>query len=145
MGFRVNKRIKLCKGVTLNVGKKGISTSVKVGNTTINSKGRVTTRIAPGVSYTTNLNTNKNKATKANNNQAQNNTYIAPTREPVERSKSISIILCCLGFIGLGGFHKFYEKKYVIGVIYLITMGLFFIGTIIDLIALIGKPSKYYI
>lgn len=145
MGFRVNKRIKLCKGVSLNVGKKGISTSVKIGNTTINSKGRVTTRIAPGVSYTTNLNTDKNKATKINNSQMQNNVYSTSTRGSIERNKSISIILCCLGFIGLGGFHKFYEKKYVMGVIYLLTMGLFFIGTIIDLICLTGKPSKYYV
>lgn len=55
MGFRIRKSMSLGKGVRVNFGKEGISTSVKIGNTTINSKGRVTTRLAPGVSYTTNL------------------------------------------------------------------------------------------
>ena len=138
MGFQVNKRVKLCKGVSLNIGKKGISTSVKVGNTTINSKGRVTTRIAPGVSYTTNLKA-KSKAS-SNNNQVNYNTY---SGELLERDKTTSILLCCLGFVGIGGIHKFYEKKYIMGIIYLLTFGLFFIGTIIDLVSLLSKPKKY--
>ena len=57
MAFRFNKRIKIAKGLHLNVGKKGLSTSVKIGNTTINSKGRMTTSIpGTGLSYSTNLN-----------------------------------------------------------------------------------------
>ncbi|MBQ4164032.1 MAG: DUF4236 domain-containing protein [Turicibacter sp.] len=56
MGLRFRKRVKLCKGVYLNFGKKGMSTSFKIGNTTINSKGRVTTSIpGTGLSYVTNL------------------------------------------------------------------------------------------
>lgn len=60
MGFRVRGRIKVCKGVYINVGKKGItSVSAKVGGTTINRnrKGRVkaTTRVCKGVSYETTL------------------------------------------------------------------------------------------
>ena len=56
MGFRVRGRIKVCKGVYINVGKKGItSVSGKVGGVTINKnrKGRVkaTTRVCKGVSY----------------------------------------------------------------------------------------------
>ena len=61
------------------------------------------------------------------------------------KSKSTAILLCCLGFIGLGGIHKFYEGKAGMGVIYLFTMGLCGIGTIIDLITLLGKPSTYYV
>ena len=145
MGFRVNKRIKICKGVHVNIGKKGLSTSVKVGNTTINSRGRVSTRIAPGISYTTNLNSSNNN--KANNiNYAvvnKNNKYINKT--PIEKDKVISIILCCIGFIGIGGIHKFYEQKYLLGVVYLFTGGLFLIGTIIDLITLLSNPRKYIV
>lgn len=55
MGFRVNKRIRVAKGVSLNISKKGVSTSVKVGKTTINSRGKVTTNIAPGISHQTDL------------------------------------------------------------------------------------------
>ena len=56
MGFRVRGRIKVCKGVYINVGKKGItSVSGKVGGVTINKnrKGRVkaTTRVCKGVSH----------------------------------------------------------------------------------------------
>ena len=61
------------------------------------------------------------------------------------KDKTTSIILCCLGFFGLAGFHKFYEGKIVIGIIYLFTCGLCFIGTIIDLISLLGKPKSYYV
>lgn len=62
MGFRIRKSMSLGKGVRVNFGKKGISTSIKIGNTTINSKGRVTTRLAPGVSYTTDLKQTGNRS-----------------------------------------------------------------------------------
>lgn len=56
MGLRVNKRIKIAKGLYLNVGKKGMSASVKVGNVTYNSRGRVTASIpGTGISYSTSL------------------------------------------------------------------------------------------
>lgn len=56
MGLRFNKRIKIAKGIHVNVGKKGISTSVKVGNVTYNSRGRVTASIpGTGISYSKSL------------------------------------------------------------------------------------------
>ncbi|MBW3092627.1 DUF4236 domain-containing protein [Bifidobacterium sp. 82T10] len=55
MGFSFRKSKSLGKGLRLNLGKKGVSVSVKVGNTTFSSTGRVTTRIAPGISYSTSL------------------------------------------------------------------------------------------
>lgn len=55
MGFRIRKSISLGKGLQLNFGRKGVTASLKLGNATINSKGRVTTRLAPGISYTTGL------------------------------------------------------------------------------------------
>lgn len=61
------------------------------------------------------------------------------------KNKVTAIILCCLGFVGLGGMHKFYEGKTLMGIIYLFTGGLFAIGTIIDLIALLSKPNTYYV
>ena len=61
MGFRFNKRIKLAKGVSLNLSKSGISTSVKVGKTSINSRGRVTTNLGNGLSYQTNFTPKKRK------------------------------------------------------------------------------------
>ena len=52
MGFRVNRRISLGKNVRVNIGKRGVSTSVKMGPVTVNSRGRKTVHVAKGVSYT---------------------------------------------------------------------------------------------
>lgn len=59
------------------------------------------------------------------------------------KKKSVAIVLCVLGFFGLAGLHKFYEGKPIMGILYLVTVGFFFIGTAVDLIALLAKPSIY--
>ena len=51
-----------------------------------------------------------------------------------DKSKKTAMILCCLGFIGLGGLHYFYVGRYGKGLLYFITCGLFLIGTIIDVL-----------
>lgn len=48
----------------------------------------------------------------------------------------IDILLCMLGFIGIAGVHHFYRKKYLFGILYLITLGFWWIGTIFDIIKL---------
>ncbi|HBF7594811.1 TPA: DUF4236 domain-containing protein [Clostridioides difficile] len=62
MGLRIYKRVKICKGLHLNFSKSGVSTSIKVGNMTYNTRGRLTTKICDGVSYT--VNTKKGKKVK---------------------------------------------------------------------------------
>lgn len=65
-----------------------------------------------------------------------------PAEEISKKKKSTSIILCCLGFFGLGGFHRFYAGYIGTGLLWLCTLGCFGIGTIIDLITIIiGKFS----
>ncbi len=73
MGLRVRKRIKVCKGLHLNVSKSGISASAKVGNMTVNSRGRVTASIpGTGISYSTNLKKNEvNKRSKTSSRNAE--------------------------------------------------------------------------
>ena len=61
------------------------------------------------------------------------------------KNKTTAIILCLLGLIGFAGFHKFYEGKILMGIIYFLTGGFFLIGTIVDLICLLGKPKVYYV
>jgi restriction system protein len=58
------------------------------------------------------------------------------------KSKGVAIVLCCCGFIGLGGLNRFYTGKTVSGVLYLLTMGLFLIGTIVDLVQLCNGTAK---
>lgn len=61
MGINFRKRIKIAKGVYLNVGKKGVSTSFGVKGLTVNSKGKVTASLpGTGLSYSANLNSIKN-------------------------------------------------------------------------------------
>lgn len=59
------------------------------------------------------------------------------------KDKWVAVILCLL--LGTVGGHKFYEGKVGIGVLYILTIGLFGIGVIIDLITLLCKPNPYYV
>lgn len=51
MGFQFRKSKSLGYGTRLNVSKSGASVSKKVGRVTINSRGRGSIRIAPGLSF----------------------------------------------------------------------------------------------
>ena len=59
------------------------------------------------------------------------------------RNKWVAFCLCL--FLGFIGAHKFYEGKTGMGILYLFTVGLFSIGMIVDLIALLFKPNPYYV
>lgn len=53
-----------------------------------------------------------------------------------DKSKKTAMILCCLGFAGIGGLHYFYVGKYGKGLLYLCTVGFFMVGTIKDTISI---------
>lgn len=65
MGINFRKRIKIAKGVYLNVGKKGVSASFGVKGLTVNSKGKMTASLpGTGLSYSTKLDSLKNSSAK---------------------------------------------------------------------------------
>lgn len=54
------------------------------------------------------------------------------------RSTPVSYILWLLCLVGLCGLHRFYHGRWVTGLIWLFTLGLFGIGQIIDLFLIPG-------
>lgn len=80
-----------------------------------------------------------NDNTNVNNNVNHVNAMLAAHA----KNKWIAFFLCM--FLGFFGAHKFYEGKIGMGVLYLLTFGLFGFGWIIDTIALLFKPNPYYV
>lgn len=58
-------------------------------------------------------------------------------------NKWVAFFLCL--FLGFLGAHKFYEGRTGMGILYLLTMGLFGIGWLIDTIVILFKPNPYYL
>ena len=51
----------------------------------------------------------------------------------VKKTKT-TLILCSIGFLGLGGLHDFYLGRIGSGIVKIVTLNWFLIGTIIDLV-----------
>jgi len=54
------------------------------------------------------------------------------------KNRSLAGVLCALGFLGCSGLHRFYTGKIASGILYFFTGGLFFVGTVVDLIRLLN-------
>lgn len=79
----------------------------------------------------------------SNQNSNQNVNQMAAMMGVKQKNKWVTFFLCL--FLGFLGAHKFYEGKAGLGILYLFTCGLFFIGTFIDLIVVLFKPNPYYV
>ncbi|MDX1740844.1 MAG: TM2 domain-containing protein [Rhodothermales bacterium] len=49
------------------------------------------------------------------------------------RDATVSLLLAAAGFLGIAGIHRFYLDQVGMGILYLLTGGLCFIGTIVDM------------
>lgn len=84
---------------------------------------------------------NDNTNTNANVNTNTNNNANAVVGRKL-CNKWVALCLCI--FLGGLGAHKFYEGKGGMGILYLFTGGLFFIGWFIDIFSILSKPNPYY-
>lgn len=72
----------------------------------------------------------------------QNSNHNSVARNGVEpKDKWIALVLCI--FLGFLGAHKFYEGKGGLGLLYIFTCGLFFIGWLYDIVTLLSKSNPY--
>lgn len=58
------------------------------------------------------------------------------------KNKTLAIILCIVGFFGVGGLHRFYTGHILSGILWICTGGLGGIGTVIDLLLLLTNSFK---
>lgn len=75
------------------------------------------------------------------NNSVSASASVTPVVVGKPKNKWVSLALCVFTFCG----HKFYEGKIGMGILYLLTAGLFGIGWIIDIVSLAIKPNPYYV
>ena len=59
------------------------------------------------------------------------------------KNKWVAFFLCF--FLGYVGAHKFYEGKVGMGILYIFTVGLFGIGWLVDMIAILCKRNPYFV
>ncbi|MBR6243028.1 MAG: TM2 domain-containing protein [Ruminococcus sp.] len=77
------------------------------------------------------------------NNQNISNDYMNNAAGSKPKRKWTAFTLCLL--FGYTGVHKFYEEKTALGVLYLLTFGLFGIGWLADCVMLLFKSDPYYV
>ena len=88
----------------------------------------------------------KREENKSNPQIIINNSNVANGVGVVGRKqcdKWVALLLCI--FLGFFGAHKFYEGKAGMGILYLLTVGLFGLGWIIDTIRILFKTNPYYV
>lgn len=64
--------------------------------------------------------------------------YRARRKDP-----TLIIVLTLIGFFGIAGIQRIYMGKPLSGILYLLTLGLCFIGTIVDLLNFKGLTFEY--
>lgn len=61
------------------------------------------------------------------------------------KDNQMILILCLLGFFGFAGLHRFVLGQIGLGILYILTVGLCFIGTIVDLVNYKSLAYEYNI
>lgn len=57
-----------------------------------------------------------------------------------DKSRAIALLLCF--FLGFLGAHRFYEGKFLTGILYLCTLGLLGVGEVVDFFNILGGRAR---
>lgn len=135
MGMRFRKSKKIAPGVRVNLNAKSASISIgpKGLKKTFSTSGRATTTVGipgTGLSYST------SKKMGAPTAAASADPIVPEVAVPVrsQKSKGVALVLCVL--LGYMGIHRFYVGKIGTGILWLLTLGCFGIGWIVDIVML---------
>lgn len=135
MGMRFRKSKKIAPGVRVNLNAKSASISIgpKGFKKTFSTSGRTTTTVGipgTGLSYST------SKKMGAPTAAASADQIVPEVAVPVrsQKSKGVALVLCVL--LGYMGIHRFYVGKIGTGILWLLTLGCFGIGWIVDIVML---------
>lgn len=135
MGMRFRKSKKIAPGVRVNLNAKSASISIgpKGFKKTFSTSGRTTTTVGipgTGLSYST------SKKMGAPTAAASADPIVPGVAVPVrsQKSKGVALVLCVL--LGYMGIHRFYVGKIGTGILWLLTLGCFGIGWIVDIVML---------
>lgn len=156
MGFRYRKSIKI-GGARLNLSKSGIGYSVGTKGFRVTKKAgggtRTTTSIpGTGISFVKDSGKMKRPETESHSSIDISGASFSGSEQstPVDPKVADVREAMLAWFLGVFGAHKFYRKKYFLGILYLLTFGLFSVGAFADGIWLTyafcakcdGKPIK---
>lgn len=135
MGMRFRKSKKIAPGVRVNLNAKSASISIgpKGFKKTFSTSGRTTTTVGipgTGLSYST------SKKMGTPTAAASADPVVSEVAVPVrsQKSKGVALVLCVL--LGYMGIHRFYVGKIGTGILWLLTLGCFGIGWIVDIVML---------
>ena len=130
MAFRFNKRIKIAKGVNLNLSKSGIGMSAGVKGMRVGAgpRGTRVTASVPGTGISKEWRSKKGRK-HASPEEYYEEVEISPN------SRFLTLIICIFG--GWIGLHRFTTGKFFTGIIYLFTFGFFGIGWVFDTVRLL--------
>lgn len=135
MGMRFRKSKKIAPGVRVNLNAKSASISIgpKGFKKTFSTSGRTTTTVGipgTGLSYST------SKKMGAPTAAVSADPVVSEVAVPVrsQKNKGVALALCVL--LGYMGIHRFYVGKIGTGVLWLLTLGCFGIGWIVDIVML---------
>lgn len=135
MGMRFRKSKKIAPGVRVNLNAKSASISIgpKGFKKTFSTSGRTTTTVGipgTGLSYST------SKKMGAPTAAASADPIVPEVAVLVrsQKSKGVALVLCVL--LGYMGIHRFYVGKIGTGILWLLTLGCFGIGWIVDIVML---------